>query len=183
MAKLSPIGRASFPELFQPTQVSGQGAFKYRLTLLIDPKDPALAQLRADIEESAKKKWPSGRPKNWSSPLLDGDDMDNPRPECAGMIVLRLTANDDRPPQVVDSGMRPITKESGKMYSGCYARASYNCFSWTNTGKNGTSVGMNNVQVVRDGDPLDSRTNASDDFDALPESEMAVTPGDDDSQF
>lgn len=145
MAKLTPIGRASFPELFTATQINGQGKFKFRMTILIDPKDPALKQLRDDIEASALAKWPTNRPKNWESPLLDGDNMPTPRPECAGMIVLRLTANEDRPPQVVDSGMRPITKESGKLYSGCYVRASYNCFSWNNTGKNGTSVGMNNA--------------------------------------
>ena len=164
MAKITPVGRVSFPELFEPTQFKGQGDFKFRVTLIFEPNAPGLEQLRKDVLENAKAKWPAGIPKNWQDPFIDGDSLD--KPECAGKVVVRFTANDDRPPGILNADKSPITKESGLLYSGCYARLSYNCFSYDH-GKVGTSCGMNNVQKTGDGDALDGRTMAEDDFDAV----------------
>ena len=180
MSKLTSIGRVSYPELFAATQVAGQGAFKYRVTLIFDADDPWLKQLRADVEASAKAFWPTKRPKDWRDPLIDGDSLENTSPETDGKIIVRLTANDDRQPGVVDHQVAPITRESGKLYAGCYARASYSVYSYSKAGNNGTAIGINNLQVVRDGDPLGSaRSKAEDDFNAVPADELP----DDDAPF
>ena len=76
MAKHTPIGRVSFPELYEATQVSGQGDFKYRLTLIFEPDARGLAELRADIDAFIKTKWPTGLPPKFQHPIIDGDETD-----------------------------------------------------------------------------------------------------------
>ena len=61
----------------------------------------------------------------------------------------------------------PISPEEGnesEIYPGCYCRATVTIYSYDNKGK-GIAFGLQNVQKVRDGDRLDNRTNAAEDFD------------------
>lgn len=170
----TPVGRVSFPDVFEPTQVNGAGDFKYRMKLVFDPTDPATAEglekLRAEVEAAAAKKWPSGKPKKFHDPLQDGDESG--RPEYAGMVTLQLTAKDNRPPQVVDQQVRNIDPKSGNFYSGCYAKCSYNVYAWEYMNKGGVSFGLGNIQKVGDGEPFDGRTKAEDDFEPIAEDEL-----------
>ena len=178
MPRTSPIGRVSYPSVFEPTQVQGAGEFKFRITLIFEPDDPKLAEMREAEQQAILKKWPTGKPAKYQSPFVDGDSLD--QPETKGKIVVRFTAKEDRPPQVIDTDAKtPITKESGKFYSGCYGRVSYSQYGWTYAGKNGVSFGFNTVQFCRPGEALDGRTTADQDFDAIEPSEMA----DDDLPF
>jgi hypothetical protein len=169
MAKNSPIGRVSFEHVFEANEYEGKRNFE--LALLFDKKDVDLSEMKAEANRVAKEKWGDKLPSKFTSPFRDGDEKDD-RPEYIGMNYIRFKRPEKKgPPQVVGPNPKDhLTQGSGAFYSGCYGRVSYTCFAWE-TGKNagGVSFALNNVQKVRDGEPLDGRTNADDDFDALEE--------------
>jgi len=170
-SKLTPPGRVSYPNVFDAKSI-GDNAEKLFTMDLIFEADADLSELEAAILESAKEKWPKGLPKNWQSPIKDGDDKEE-APEYAGNKYISVKAKEDRQPTVIDRDKSIITRESGKFYGGCYARISYNVYSWTYLGKNGTSIGLKNIQKTADGTPLGGgRTTAEEDFDEFEESEF-----------
>jgi len=63
----------------------------------------------------------------------------------------------------VDRQVEPILQRS-EIYSGVYARVSINFYAFNSNGNKGIACGLSNIQKVRDGEPLGSRTNAVDDF-------------------
>jgi hypothetical protein len=167
--RISPVGRASYPNLWTPTNVQGQGALKYRLSLIFEPDDPELQAMKKVAEETILAKYPDGNlPANFRKPFIDGDTMGDPH--TAGKIVVRFSANADRRPGVVGPRKESITQEDGAFYAGCYARVSYSCYCYDKAGNKGCAFGMNNVQKVRDGEALDGRTNADDDFEVVDDS-------------
>ena len=167
-SKLTPVGRVSFPNVFEAKAIGDNSEKLFTVDIIFDA-DTDLSELEAAIEASVAEKWPKGKPKNWQSPIKDGDDKED-APEYAGMKYLSLKAKEDRQPTVVDRDKSIITRESGKFYGGCYARVSYNVYSWTYLGKNGTSVGLKNIQKTADGTPLGGgRTTADEDFDEFDE--------------
>ena len=52
-------------------------------------------------------------------------------------------------------------------YSGCYIRASINIYPFNANGNRGIAAGLSNIQFWEDGEPLNGRVRAEDEFDAL----------------
>ena len=50
------------------------------------------------------------------------------------------------------------------MYSGVYGRASINFYAYNTGTARGIACGLGNLQKLRDGEPLGSRSSAEDDF-------------------
>ena len=46
----------------------------------------------------------------------------------------------------------------------CYGRASITFYAFNSNGNKGIACGLNNLQKIRDGEPLDGHTRAEDDF-------------------
>lgn len=165
--KISPIGRVSYPNVFESKQINNEGDLVFSMSLIFEP-DTDLSSLEEAILASAKEKWPdkngkSTIPKNWTSAIQDGDDKEGE--EYAGRKFINVKAKEDRRPNVVDQNKAAITKADGTFYGGCYARISYTVYSWNKLGKNGTSVGLQNIQKVKDGPAFGGgRTTAEDDF-------------------
>ena len=163
--------RLSYTHLFTPYANPNGGEPKYSTTILVPKSDIATKQ-RIDSAIMAAKQ--AGVAKNWNGvmppivaiPVYDGDGA---RPsdgmpfgdECKGHWV--FTASSKQPPQVVDLGLNPIISQS-EIYSGIYAAVSVDFFPYANSGKKGIGCGLGNVQKIEDGEPLGSRTSASDDF-------------------
>lgn len=85
-------------------------------------------------------------------------------------IVSRYAGKDGKP--------APITDER-EMYAGCVVRASVRAYAYGGAGTTyapGVALGLQNVQKMGDGDRIDGKSDASDDFDAL-ESAPAAMPG------
>lgn len=164
MSKVSPVGRVSYPHVFEANEFQGKRNFS--ITLIFDSADE-LKDMKALANEVAKAKWPKGLPSNFRSPFRDGDEKN--QPEYEGKTYITFKCNEDRPPQVVGPDKQPIVKGSGKFYPGCFARVSFSCYAYDTAGNRGVSFGLNNVQKVRDGDRLDSGSTADSDFDALEE--------------
>ena len=157
--------RLSFVHVLEPDSFNGQEP-KYSLMMLI-PKDDkkTLCKIKRAIEAATEygksALWNGKVPKNLRMPLRDGDDeMDSE--EFEGMYFMRCSSKNA--PGVVDRHKQPIEDSNG-IYSGCYGRVSLNMFPYDKAGNRGISAGLNNVQVLRDGDPLGGRSRAEDDFD------------------
>ena len=74
-----------------------------------------------------------------------------------------INANSTTPPGVVDAARNPILERS-EVYSGVYGRASIKLYAFSSHGNRGIACGLNNLQKIRDGEPLGSRSRAEDDF-------------------
>ena len=54
-----------------------------------------------------------------------------------------------------------------EVYSGCYGRISVNFYGYNSNGNRGVAAGLGNIQKLKDGEALSSRTNAEDDFEVV----------------
>ena len=54
--------------------------------------------------------------------------------------------------------------ERSEVYSGVYGRASINLYAFNSNGNKGIACGLNNLQKIRDGEPLGGKSRAEDDF-------------------
>ena len=61
-----------------------------------------------------------------------------------------------------ESPVFPPTSIRG--YSGVYGRASINLYAFNSNGNKGIACGLNNLQKIRDGEPLGGKSRAEDDF-------------------
>ncbi|HER7947796.1 TPA: DUF2815 family protein, partial [Streptococcus pyogenes] len=66
-------------------------------------------------------------------------------------------------PGVVDGNRQEII-DTSELYSGIYGRASITFYAFNSNGNKGIACGLNNLQKLRDGEPLGGRTRAEDDF-------------------
>ncbi|WP_438265244.1 DUF2815 family protein [Clostridium tyrobutyricum] len=159
--------RFSYLNCFEPQSINGSDP-KYSVSAIIDKKDKeTIKKIQAAIEVAKKEsiaKWGGKIPANLKTPLRDGD-VDRPDDEAyAGSYF--LNANSKQAPQVVDKSVQPILDQS-EVYSGCYGRISVTFYGYNSNGNRGIAAGLGNIQLLKAGTPLGSRTNASDDFEAV----------------
>ncbi|MEQ1975021.1 DUF2815 family protein [Xenorhabdus sp. SGI240] len=171
-----PIVRLAFPDLYEATQVNGQGDFKFRSTFLIDKErqKELINQIEAAIKKVATEKWgakaesilKSIRGNNMRFNFRDGDD----KPDYDGYPgCMYISASNKSRPLVIDRDRTPLTAQDGRPYSGCYVNATINIFAYDNNGK-GISASLAGVQFFRDGDAFAGGGVASvDDFDDISE--------------
>lgn len=169
----TPVFRMSFPHLFKAESVDG-GEPKYGLSAVWTPADftPREKKLWARIEKAMNdeckarfKKNVDDMPSNFKYGIRDGKDKADLEGYGKGTLFASLTTK--MRPGVVDREKDPISPDEGnedEIYPGCYARATVVVYSYDNKSK-GVSLGLMNVQKVKDGERLDSRTDAADDFD------------------
>ena len=99
----------------------------------------------------------------------DGD-VDRPDDEAYANSYF-INANSIIAPGIVDADCQPILDHS-EVYSGIYGRASINFYAFkTNTAK-GIACGLQNVQKIRDGEPLGGHSRAEDDFADLEDNDF-----------
>ena len=95
------------------------------------------------------------------NPLRDGDTERPDDPAYANAYF--VNANSATAPGVVDADRNPILTRS-EVYSGVYGRASISFYAFNSNGNRGIACGLNNLQKIRDGEPLGSRASAESDF-------------------
>ena len=159
--------RASFVHLFEAQSVNGSEP-KFSCSFIIPKSDTeTIAKIKAAAEEARQEgvpKWGRKVPPNLKLPLRDGD-VDRPDdPNYANCYFINASSKER--PGVVDRKRVPIT-DPLTVYSGCYVRASLNIYPFNTNGNRGIAAGLNNVQFWCDGEPLNGRVRAEDEFDAL----------------
>lgn len=161
--------RWSYVNAWEPKSING-GAPKYSVSLIIPKSDTkTLEKIRAAIqaayEEGQSKLKGNGRSvpalSALKTPLRDGD-AERPDDEAYANSYF-VNANSGTAPGIVDADRNPILERS-EVYSGVYGRASINFYAFNSNGNKGIACGLNNLQKIRDGEPLGSKSRAEDDF-------------------
>jgi hypothetical protein len=163
--------RLSYANLWEPKSING-GAPKYSVSLIIPKSDKrTLDKIKAAIQaayiEGEGKLKGNGKTVPslavLKTPLRDGD-AERPDDEAYADSYF-INANSGTAPGIVDNQQepQPITVRS-EIYSGAYARASVSFYAFNSNGNKGIACGLNNIQKLRDGDPLGGKSRAEDDF-------------------
>ena len=95
------------------------------------------------------------------TPLRDGDEERPDDPAYADSYF--INSNSATKTFVVDADCQPIL-DTSELYSGIYGRASINFYAFNTNGNRGIACGLNNLQKLRDGEPLGGKSRAEDDF-------------------
>lgn len=158
--------RVSFANVFRPGKVMQEGATpKYGVTMLF-PKGADLSALTSAAHAVMVEKWGADKakwPKNLRNPFRDQGEKDHAGYE-AGAVFINATSQ--QRPGLVDAKLQDIIEERD-FYSGCFARASVRAFAYDKAGNRGVAFGLQNVQKLRDGEPLGGRSRPSDDFEPV----------------
>lgn len=170
----------SYLNAWDPKSINGSTP-KYSVSLII-PKDDEKtvdaikAAIKAAYHEGEAKLRGNGKTLPPLSvikiPLRDGDKERPDDPAYANAYF--VNANSPTAPGIVDADLNPIIERS-EMYSGVYGRASINFYAFNSNGNRGIACGLNNLQKIRDGEPLGGKSRAEDDFADSAESMQAET--------
>lgn len=166
--------RLSYANVWEPRTAEDGAKPKYSASLIIPKTDTStIAAIRAAIKEAigsaeTKLKIPGpGDPRRdaiisrLKTPLRDGD-LDRPDDEAyTGSYFINAASTNK--PGIVDAQVNPIL-DRAEVYSGCYANVSVNFYAYNTNGNRGIAAGLNNLQKVRDGEPLGGAAPASADF-------------------
>ena len=164
-----PDTRWSYANVWEPKAIDG-GTPKYSVSLIIPKSDTrTVAKIRAAIEAAYKegeaKLKGSGRSvpplAAIRNPLRDGDIERPDDPAYANAYF--INANSATAPGIVDADRNPVLTRSS-VYSGVYGRASINLYAFNSNGNKGIACGLNNLQKIRDGEPLGGKSSAASDF-------------------
>lgn len=164
------VCRLSYANIWQAKSING-GQPKFSTSVLIPKTDTAtLAKVKKAIEaayeEGEGKLKGTGKSipslASLKTPLRDGDTE---RPDDdAYKGCWFLNANSNTAPGVVDIRNERIY-DTSEIYSGVYARVSLTFYAFNSSGNRGIACGLQNIQKVRDGEPLGGKAKAEDDFD------------------
>ena len=160
---MTPEFRVSYPAVFRAKKNDLNGKDEYNVVALFK-KGEDLSKLKAAAEKAICDKWGSDKakwPKNLRSPFRDQGEKEGAGYE-EGAVFMNLKSN--QKPGLVNAQVEDIIDES-EFYSGCYARATVSCYAYDQAGNRGVSFGLQNIQKLRDGDPLGgSRPKAQNEF-------------------
>lgn len=164
-----PDTRWSYANVWEAKSING-GAPKFSVSLIIPKSDTkTVAKIKAAIEaayhEGESKLKGNGRSVPALSviktPLRDGDTERPDDPAYANSYF--VNANSATAPGIVDAD-RQVILDRSEVYSGVYGRASINFYAFNSNGNRGIACGLNNLQKIRDGEPLGGKSRAEDDF-------------------
>lgn len=182
----TPEFRVSYSSVFKPAELSK----KYELAAIFQVEETekskaagtkvvSIEKLKELVRNVAiekygadRAKWPKigDGPGMLKMPFRDGmepgkKDVDG---YGKGTIFVTLSSKTQKPGIVEsfagpDGKPAPLAAESD-FYDGCYARAEVNAYWWEFAGKFGISLGLQNLQKLRDGERFGGRGNAADAF-------------------
>lgn len=164
-----PDTRWSYANVWEAKSING-GTPKFSVSLIIPKSDTVtIAKIKAAIEAAYKegeaKLKGNGRSvpalSVLKTPLRDGD-TERPDDEAYANAYF-VNANSATAPGIVDADRQPIL-DTSEVYSGVYGRASINFYAFNSNGNKGIACGLNNLQKIRDGEPLGGKSRAEDDF-------------------
>lgn len=166
-----PNTRWSYANVWEPKSING-GAPKYSVSLIIPKSDKVTVEkikkaIQAAYEEGQGKLKGNGKTvpalSVLKTPLRDGD-LERPDDEAYANSYF-INANSATAPGIVDADRNTIIDRS-EVYSGVYGRASINLYAFNSNGNKGIACGLNNLQKIKDGEPLGGKSRAEDDFAA-----------------
>jgi hypothetical protein len=161
--------RWSFVNVWEAKSINGSNP-KFSVSLIIPKSDVATIEkikkaIEAAYTEGEGKLRGNGRTvpalTAIHTPLRDGD-IERPDDKAYANSYF-INANSATQPGIVDADCNPILTHS-EVYSGVYGRASINFYAYNSNGNRGIAVGLNNLQKIKDGEPLGGKASAESDF-------------------
>ncbi len=183
---ITPVFRVCFPSVFQVAKQmkDASGPPKFEVTMVFDPKamDPEdtkrLKEMMAAANEACiekfKKPLKDVKIANFHKPFRDGAEKEHLQGFGEGTIFAKASSK-IKPGIVASDRKTAIVDDPTAFYAGCYARATVGVYAYDNVSK-GVSFGLRNLMFVRDGEHLDGRSDADDDFGE--DVAVAATAGD-----
>lgn len=179
---VTPKFRASHVQVFEAKAYKDQPA-KYGIVMLFPKATTDLKAMKLAARNAAIERWGADE-SDWPKadedgvgglkwPFRDGDKYKKD-PSYKGHWFVR--ASSKKKPGVIDQAKNPIESED-EFYSGCYARAVLIAFAYENSGNNGVSFTLQNLQKWGDGEKLSGRRDASADFEVIEIEEGAEATG------
>ena len=168
--------RLSYAHVWEPASING-GNPKYSVCVMFPKTDELTTRKVRNAMEAAYREGEAKLKGNGKTvppmsaiklPLRDGDLERPDDPAFAGMWF--VNANSDRAPGIVDLDCNQILDRS-EIYSGCYCRVSLTFYAFNSNGNRGIACGLNNIQKIRDGEPLGGRMSAEAEFGSLEDEE------------
>ena len=147
-------------------EMNGKDEFS---TQVLVPKSDTetVAALKAAAKEALMAKFGDKIPKNVRSPLRDGDtetktDGSPLGKEYAGHFFCNVKST--AKPGAIDAHGNDLIG-ADDIVSGDYVRVSLNAYAYSQAGNSGVSFGLNNILLLKKGQPLgSSKPSAADDF-------------------
>lgn len=167
---ITPEAMLSYPNLDEPKVPQGQTEPVFSCALVF-AADADLSAMKAAVKavgeekfgdkfaamvKAGKLKLPfrtDGEEKGYP----EGSTFINVKSKQKPGIVSRYAGSDGKP--------MPITNMA-EIYAGCFVRASLRAFAYDNNGNRGISFALNNIQKLKDGQRIDGRMKAEDEFTA-----------------
>lgn len=149
--------RTSYFSALQSRKNELNGKDEFSTQILIPKGDKeTFTAMKAAAKEALVTKFGDKIPKNLRNPLRDGDTETRPdgsplAKEYAGHFFCNVKANSK--PGAVDSKGNDLLG-SDDIVSGDYIRVSLNAYAYSQAGNSGVSFGLNNILLVRKGEPL-----------------------------
>lgn len=164
--------RLAFPQLFEAKTVNGEGEPAYSASFLLEPDHPAIAEIKAAMEQLGKEKWGAKWPNvkkeiegKDRTALHDGDTKADYTGFPGNYFI---SARNKTRPLVIDRDKSPLTTQDGKPYAGCYVNASIELWCQDNNFGKRINASLRGVQFLKDGDAFAGGGSASDDeFDDI----------------
>lgn len=136
---------------------------RYGCGLLLSPKDKQIAEIEKIMEDMVSEFDFKGdadsdtiykmMKKKDRLALHDGDD----KPNLSGYPgSFYLSPSSDTRPTVVDRDRTPLTKDDGRIYSGCYVNAQVELWVQDNKWGQRVNATLLGIQFVKDGDAFGS---------------------------
>ena len=173
MAKtiITPAAILSYPHLFTPSAPNPLAEPVYSCSLVFTA-DTDISALKQAAIDAAREKWGAKADALIKSGKIrlpfstdaeekgypEGSVFINVKSKSRPGIVSKYAGPDGRPQKIEDEE---------QVYPGCIVRASLRPFAYDINGNRGISFGLNNIQKLADGERLDGRKKAEDEFDAM----------------
>ena len=168
----TPIGILSFPNLFSPRPRAPGGEPVYQCSLLFDQaaqRDPAYQALRRAVAECIDQNFGAGKSQDRAflqtirMPFRDTSEKQYKGYDIPGGKFISPWTKTK--PGLVDAQRNEIMVPED-IWAGQLARATVSPFPYNTSGNKGVSFALNNLQICRtDGERLDGRMKAQDEFD------------------
>lgn len=163
------LTRWSYVHVWEPQAVEG-GKPKYSVSVIIPKSDRRTVDairkaIQAAYMEGESRLKGSGKTvpplDAIKTPLRDGD-LERPEDEAYKDSYF-VNANSVTAPGIVDADRQPVL-DHAEVYSGVYGRVSMNFYAYNTGTARGIACGLNNLQKLKDGEPLGGHISAEDDF-------------------
>lgn len=178
---LTPVGTLSYPHIAKPQAMEEGKVAKYSATVIF-PEGTDLSGLQAAAVAAADAAHPGK-----GAEMLRKGQLKSPfRTDCEAKdykdCVAFINVRTEKQPGAVFNYADPTTQKpkaipadqiEKELYPGAKVRVSVNAFAYNTNGNKGVSFALNNIQKIADGERIDGRAAAEDEFNS---SDLAQAP-------